>query len=249
MINKNIAETLDPVIFARNNLNFIPDPWQANVLRSSEKRIILCCCRQSGKSTVSAILALHKALSFKDNLILIVSPSQRQSSELFKKVSNFIYLLPEQPEKLEDNKLSVTFINGSRIVSLPSQEATLRGFSAPSMVILDEAARVSDQLYAAIRPMLAVSQGQMILLSTPFGRRGFFSDTWNGKNNDWYKVMITAAECDRISAEFLDQELIAIGEWFFDQEYNCKFKEALDSYFPEELIQQAFDNELEAWLA
>src|ERR1035437_4701637 len=66
---------------------------------------------------------------------------------------------------------------GSRICSLPGDPKTIRGFSAPALILEDEAAFVDDELFAAIKPMLAVSRGQLILMSTPFGRRGHFFDT------------------------------------------------------------------------
>jgi hypothetical protein len=53
-------------------------------------------------------------------------------------------------------------------VGLPGTEATIRGFSAVSLLLVDEAARCSDELYLAIRPMLAVSDGTLWLMSTPF---------------------------------------------------------------------------------
>ena len=246
-LNKNTAHHLDPVLFAKDNFNFQADAWQADVLRSSDKKIILNCCRQSGKSTITAIMATHRAIFFPGSLILVVSPSQRQSGELFKKVSQLIGELSEQPKKVEDNRLSVTFGNGSRIVSLPSQEQTVRGFSSPSLIIVDEASRVSDSLYYAIRPMLAVSKGQLILLSTPFGRRGFFYEAWNNENRNWKKVLITAAECSRITPEFLEDEKRVLGNWFYDQEYLCQFKENVDSVFTIEQIESAIDYDLEPW--
>ena len=196
----------DSVFFARAQLGFHPDEWQERVLQSASKRVLLNCCRQSGKSTTTAILALHHALSQSDSLILLVSPSLRQSSELFKKVSGFLSLLPVRPRLLEDNRLSLTLLNGSRIVSLPSKEANIRGFSGASLIIEDEASRVSDDLYLAMRPMLAVSNGRLILMSTPFGKRGHFFDAWEHGGETWQRFKITAYECPRISPEFLAEE-------------------------------------------
>ncbi len=68
--------------------------------------------------------------------------------------------------------------NGSRIVSLPGTEGTVRGFSGVALLIVDEASRVDDALYHAVRPMLAVSHGKLVLLSTPWGKRGFFYREW-----------------------------------------------------------------------
>ena len=124
---KAVLTYSDPLHFATHTLGFVPDDWQAKVLSWIARRLLLLCCRQSGKSTVTAILALHRALYFAKSLILLVSPSLRQSSELFKKVSEFLALLPVHPALIEDNRLSLQLANGSRIVSLPSKESNIRG--------------------------------------------------------------------------------------------------------------------------
>ncbi|NLB00629.1 MAG: hypothetical protein GX837_06665 [Methanomicrobiales archaeon] len=226
-----IRYALDPVTFAREQLGFDPDPWQVEVLRSPAKRLILNCSRQAGKSTTTAIAALHRAVFYPDSLILLVSPSLRQSSELFKKVTGFLDALDTRPRMTEDNRLSFTLENGSRVVSLPGTEATIRGFSAPDLVIEDESARVPDALYFSIRPMLAVSGGRLILMSTPFGKRGHFFEAWSDGGDDWQRIKIPASRCPRIAPEFLEQERRAIGDWWFEQEYLCEFRQTTDSVF------------------
>lgn len=242
----DLKYTLDPVRFAGEMLGINTlDEWQKEVLYH-KGNMILNASRQSGKSTVTAIKALHRILYFPGSLVLLVSPSQRQSSELFKKVNGFLNTITDQPRKTEDNKLSVTFESGSRLVSLPSTESTVRGYSSPDLVIIDEASRASDDLYYAIRPMMAVGGGQMILLSTPFGKRGFFFDEWISEG-DWKKILITADQCPRISQKFLDEEKKAIGEWFFKQEYFCEFVEGIDSVFTYEQVTGAIDDSIEPW--
>jgi hypothetical protein len=164
----------DPVKFAIERLGFRPDGWQERLLRATEQRVALNCSRQAGKSTVSAAKAVHGAIYTPDTLILLVSPTLRQSKELFAKCIAFIRRLQPTEVLEEDNRLSCTLQNGARIVSLPGDEKTIRGYSGPSLIIMDEAARVPDEVYYACRPMLAVSGGQLILMSTPFGRKGFF---------------------------------------------------------------------------
>jgi len=173
LLASDLRMALDPATFAREALGFAPDPWQERVLRWSGKRLLLNCCRQSGKSSTAAILALHRALFYPRNLILLVSPSLRQSSELFRKVMNFYRQLEAVPPEAE-SALRLELKNGSRIVSLPGKEGTIRGFSGVALIVEDEAARVPDDLYRAVRPMLAVSGGRLILISTPAGRRGHF---------------------------------------------------------------------------
>ena len=206
MLADDLAQALDPVIFAKEALRVNPDPWQERALRWSGRRLLLNCSRQSGKSTTAAILALHRALFYPASLVLLVSPSLRQSSELFRKVQDLLKTLPEeqQPELVEDNKLSLTMKNKSRIVSLPGSEGTIRGFSGAALIVEDEAARVPDELYFAGRPMLAVSGGRLILMSTPFGKRGHFFKEWTEGGDTWERIMIPAHDCPRISPECLE---------------------------------------------
>ena len=82
-------------------------------------------------------------------------------------ICGFMRMLEPRPVLEEDNRLSFTLSNGSRVVSLPGTSETVRGFSAPRLVIEDEAAFVEDGVYGAVRPMLAVSSGRLILMSTP----------------------------------------------------------------------------------
>ncbi len=236
---------LDPVKFAIQ-LGFNPDPWQVNVLSSVSKRLMLNCSRQSGKSTTASILALHRAIYYPDNLILLVSPSLRQSSELFRKVGEQIDRLKMKPRLLENNKLSCIFENKSRIVSLPSSEATIRGYSGANLIIEDEASRVDDGLYMAIRPMLAVSNGRLILMSTPFGKRGHFYNEWT-EGVEWERVEIKADDCPRISKDFLESERSSLGDWWFKQEYMCEFMESVDSAFRNDDIQRMFEEQIEQW--
>ncbi len=246
MLADDLAQALDPVIFAKEALRFNPDPWQERALRWSGRRLLLNCSRQSGKSTTAAILALHRALFYPASLVLLVSPSLRQSSELFRKVQDLLKTLPEeqQPELVEDNKLSLTMKNKSRIVSLPGSEGTIRGFSGAALIVEDEAARVPDELYFAVRPMLAVSGGRLILMSTPFGKRGHFFKEWTEGGDTWERIMITAHDCPRISPEFLKEERQALGDWWFRQEYLCEFVETEDQLFTYDQIMTAITGEV-----
>jgi hypothetical protein len=244
-LTSDLIQLLDPVRFARAALQFEPDQWQADALRTAAKKLILNCCRQSGKSTVAAILATHRILFIPGSLVLLISPSQRQSGELFKKALDQLNKLPDQPRRVEDNKLSITLDSGSRLVSLPGSESTIRGFSGPNLVIFDEAARVPDELYFAVRPMLAVSGGQLILLSTPAGKRGFFFREWS--EGEAQKVLTTAESCPRITPAFLAEEYKTLGDFWFKQEYSCEFVESVDHIFTFGQVSQAIDDRLAAW--
>ncbi len=157
------------VSFAREQLNFDPDPRQTEVLESTAKRGILNCTRQWGKSTVAAIKALHTAHSKPGSLVLVASPGERQSAEFLKKTEELVLRLNIKPRGDGKNSCSLLLPNGSRIIGLPGTEATVRGFSSVALLLIDEAARVADAMYKALRPMLAVADGDLWMMSTPWG--------------------------------------------------------------------------------
>lgn len=234
---------LDPAAFASEALGLELDDWQRGVLASTGKRDLLNVTRQGGKSTVSAALALHQALYLPGSLTILVSPSLRQSGELFRKCLELKERLPRQPELAEDNKTSLNIVGGGRIVSLPGSEATVRGFSAATLVIEDEAARVPDELYMALRPMLAVRNGRLILLSTPFGKRGHYWREWSQGTN-WNRVEVPATSVPRISPGFLEEERRSMGPFWFEQEYLCQFKESTDSVFSHDAVMGALSDDV-----
>jgi hypothetical protein len=160
---RELRHALDPVAFARERLGFEPDPWQARVMRSAARQILLSCSRQSGKSTVTAVIAAHTAVFRPGSLILLLSKALRQSAEPLAKVQGLLRAMDPAPRLDGDSALSCKLANGSRVVSLPGDGDTVRGFSAPALVVEDEAAFVDDALHMAIRPMLAVSRGRLIL--------------------------------------------------------------------------------------
>ena len=225
-----------PSDFARLSLGFQADPWQKEFLDSNSKRIILNCSRQSGKSTTTAALALYEAVTRPRSMIVLDSKGLRQSQELMLKFEDFLERLPIKAID-SDTKLSKRFANGSRVVALPGSEDTIRGISAVTLFIEDEASRVPDALYNSIRPMLAVSNGRLILMSTPFGKRGHFHKVWT-EGQGWERYEIPAEDCPRISAEFLDEER-RDNPWF-EQEYHCKFMETDDQLFNYDQVAAAF---------
>lgn len=241
MFKDDMIRALDPVEFSRY-ISIEPDPWQADVLRSEDRRLLLNCSRQSGKSTTTAIKALHTALYKPHSLILLVSPSLRQSQELFRKVKEGYFAMKERPGLLEDNKLSMTLTNNSRIVSLPGDQATVRGYSGVTMILEDEAAQVRDEFYQAILPMLIINNGALICMSTPFGKRGHFFEEWNNGEASWKRIEITAHMCPRITPEQLEAQQRSLGDMFFRQEFLCEFVETEDSSFNYDLVQRAFDD-------
>jgi hypothetical protein len=220
-----------------------PDPWQAECLRreAASGRMILLCSRQAGKSLTAAALALRSALLSPPALVLLLSPTLRQSGELYRdKVLRLFNALGRPVPVVQESALQMTLGNGSRVISLPGAEGTIRGYSGVSLLVIDEAARVPDDLYRAVRPMLATSRGQLVCLSTPFGKRGWFWEEWVGTNS-WHRLRVTAEQCPRIPADFLEEERQALGPRWYAQEYGCSFEETVDAVFLQSDIEAAFD--------
>ena len=238
---KTAAEA--PSDWVRRSLGFEPDALQQRVLDTPARHGILNCTRQWGKSTVTAAMAIHQAACQRGSLTIVVNPTSRQSGEFVRKAAEFARRLEIKPKGDGDNEISLQLPNGSRIVGLPGTEATVRGYSAVSLLLVDEASRVSDDLYMAIRPMLAVSGGKLWLMSTPFGKRGFFWDTWEHGAGDWERVRATAAECPRIPADFLRDERRTMGERWYRQEYCCEFSDVSSGFFDGGLVERAISDE------
>jgi hypothetical protein len=194
---------------------------------------------------MASVLALHKALVAPGSLILILAPAERQAKELFSKVVLSYRTLGHVIPTASFTKLGMELSNGSRIEALPGTEKTVRGFSGVDLLIVDEASRVADELYYAVRPMLAVSGGRLLMLSTPFGKRGVFYEEWTSEvGSAWERFAVTAEECPRIPSEFLEEERRTLGPWWFAQEYECRFMDTVDQVFATEVIAKAITDEV-----
>jgi hypothetical protein len=219
-----------PVEFAVS-LGITPDPWQIEVLASDHPRKILCCGRQVGKSTVGAILAVHRALTRPGSTVLVVAPGERQAKLLFSKAASLYkqagYPLPAHSER----RTGLELANGSIIEALPAVERTTRGYSV-DLLVVDEAAAVPDMDYHGILPALIATRGEQVLLSTPRGKRGFFWEIWQGgvpgqnsdaAPNDWLRIMIRSDEVGRIREEDLQVFRQTMPEAFYRQEFECEW--------------------------
>ena len=233
----------DRVEFARRAGFDALDGWQEEALRSDARRVILNVSRQAGKSSLAALVGLHTALSRPGALVLALSPSERQSKELFAKMAGFYRRLGEKIPADSHRKLGAEFANGSRIEALPGSERTVRGFSGVDLLLVDEAARTLDELYQATRPMLAASGGSLWLMSTPYGKRGFFHREWT-EGAGWRRFEMKAAECPRIPPEFLEEERLALPARVYRQEYECSFEETDDAVFAFEDVAGAMSEEV-----
>jgi hypothetical protein len=240
----HLAWALDPALLMHDAAGFDSDPWQREALYAPEDRLLLLCSRQAGKSTTTAVVALHTALFTAGALVLLLSPSERQSGELFRKCMMFYRALGEPIPATKETALTIALANDSRIVSLPGSESTVRCYSGVNLLVLDEAASVPDDLLIATSPMRAVSGGRLVALSSPKGRRGWFYQAWTDGLAPWRRIKATAHDCPRISPEFLECERRTLGERFYRQEYLCSFEDTVDQYFSGEAIEAAFRDDV-----
>jgi len=223
------------------------DPWQRRVLRCEDRFMYLNCSRQTGKSSILTVKAFHKLLTVRDALILIVA-EQRQSNEDMRKLKQLIRtyddILREKWEgklrlqPVADNVTSVELANGSRAIALPANEK-IRGYSAPTMIIMDEAGYVSDEVFVGADPMLEVSQGQFILASTPNGTTGFFYT--EAKNPRYTQFRVPWKDCPRISPESIEGKRLLYGEAYVKQEYECQFLDDIAALFTDRSLRESMD--------
>ena len=236
----------DPVAWAERIAELTLDPWQRDVLLSVSPRLLLNATRQSGKSTVAALKAGWTVLQ--GGLAVVVSPSLRQSGFLFRKLAR--HLVASDAAFRRETMTEVELVSGGLAVSLPGDRpAMLRGLSlrhdGPAVLIVDEASRVRDELWATISPMLAAAPAsQQILLSTPAGANGEFHRAWSS-DEDWERVQITADQCPRISAAHLAAERIRLGDALYRQEYFGAFVSAPGSVFDAEVLAHMFGDDTE----
>ena len=205
--------------------------------------MLLNCARQAGKSTIAGILAVHQAVYDPGSLTLLLSPSLRQSQELFRKVLGTYRRLGRPLPSEAETTQRLELDSGSRIIALPATEQTTRGFSAVRLLIVDEAARTPDDVYFAARPMLDHDHGHIMLLSTPYGARGFYYDSWRDRST-WKVFEVPAERIPRLPSDFLREQRRSMGDWWYRQEYECTFIDAASAAFRSEDIEAAFDTDL-----
>ena len=224
------------------------DPWQEDVLeeiKQNKKNLCLRTGRQVGKSTITSIGAGEFAMNNKNKTIMIIASVERQALLLFEKVLAYIHArnknMIKTGNKEGPTKHRLILKNGSKILCLPTGETGygIRGFTI-DLLIADEAAYINEEVWTAVTPMMVVTGGKMILLSTPRGRVGYFYDCFQDKKFKSYHV--TSLECPRMQTEegkaFLDHERERKTKAQFTQEYLGEFVDKLMQFFPDYLIKR-----------
>jgi hypothetical protein len=237
----------DPAELFASATGHTPTPWQKEILRSTAPQVALNISRQGGKSTMTAVKALHVALKHPESLVLLAAPGQKQAMELHHKCRTFYRRLEQPLGDHGDSAVALQFGNNSRILALSGNPDTTRGYSAPRLVVVDEASRVLDELMITLRPMLAASPegAQLVALSTPAGKRGWwYHDVWADETDpSWKRYKVPATEIPWISKDFLDRELYALGQAAFEEEFLCIFGSGNAGVFDPAQIAAAHDDE------
>jgi hypothetical protein len=237
-------QTTDAARFAERVLGFAPDGVQRDILRNLGSRTLLNACRQWGKTTMAAALAAHRLVTgAEESVTLILTPSARQSAEVLRLVEDLTLRAGTTPVAASA-RLLLCGPGGARVVGLGASESSVRGAPRASLLVIDEAARVSDAAYQAARPLVTASGGSILALSTPFGPRGFFWKEWTRGGPRWRRYRLPATGCPRFSEDFLSEERDAVGDLWFRQEYLCEFTNLRGGLFPMDWIVRAFRDDV-----
>jgi hypothetical protein len=228
-----------PSVWVAQNLGFTPDPRQAEFLDLDDPRIVYLTSRQSGKTQTAGAKAVHCAFAFPGSEFLLFGAVSRQSSNLLGRIRGFLHHLGVPCRRHPDHPQSILLPNGSSFIALPGIPKNIRSFAAIRAILIDEAAFVEDDLYPAVTPMVAISKGSLWVLSTPWGQNNVFYQLCNTLKNGWTVVRSPAAECPRISPEFLAAERLLHGEKLYAQEYECAFVSAAHQFLDRAVIAQA----------
>lgn len=222
------------------------DPWQRELVQSPAKQVLIAAARQVGKTLACGVVAAHEALRLPDGLVVVVSPSQRQSTELFRGVVDLI-----RKAKLEtitaESSMRCELGNGSRVVALPGSSQTIRGLSGARAIIVDESAFVPDELYAAVMPMAATSDGRLILASSPAGTLGYFAKQWRDGGDVWERLRVRADQCSRISPEFLERQKLMLTDMQYRAEFLAEFVEGAGAVFRVDDLARLQTEAVESW--
>lgn len=216
---------------------FAPDPWQAALLRDDARRTLILCARQVGKSLTVGFLALHAVLARPRVTVVVLAPVEQQANELLRKVVSAFYAVGAPVAVRREGVTYFELATGSRVLALPGKERSVHGYTA-DLLIVDEAARVPDEVFHAASPQLSASGGRFVALSTAFAKSGFFYREWT-EGQGYRRVSVTARECPRHTPAFLAGERRAMGEWWYRMSYLNEFGDDVAAVFRGDDIRAA----------
>lgn len=229
----------NPTVFAQIQFERNLFDYQERFVGSNSKRKAMVCGRQVGKTEICALDGLHHATIHDDATVLITAPSQRQSSELFKRVKGLIGESPMEWGIERSTQTIIELSNGSRIIVVPSGGTGTRGFTA-DYIIVDEAAFVEDGFFTStLLPMLATTDGTLALASTPFGKSGFLYDnawTNRGDEDGWDITHVPTSASPLVSESFIADQKQTLSRTEFRQEILGEFVESASAFFDRDVV-------------
>ena len=217
---RQAAYQIDPTLWVRERLGVIPTAWQKTFLRAQRGASILALtARQVGKTTTATWAIAHAMVFMPGSLSVIACPAQRQSAEAVRRVRES--LLKVGAKLVSDNVYALELDNGSRVLALPGTDDSIRGLTVDAWIVADEAARLSEDIIAALRPMRARRpQARLAMLSTAWSRTDPFWTAWASDDSTWIRLKATVdMDPTLFPTEYLEQERKALGEHAFKREY------------------------------
>ena len=229
----------EPSYFVEKIIGVQPFSYQKGFMDEDHDRKQFVAGRQVGKSRTCAWIALHKAITREGAMVLITAKSRRQATELFNQIKEELRIAESNNSLTEtdfgitrDTRTEINFDNGSRIKVVPigNDGSNIRTYSA-DVIIVDEAAFIDEQVFQEVlTPMLAVTDGDFVIISTPYGKQGFF---WKKKNDDdWYTQQVSSWDNPKIDDDFIDKQREQLTSLQFKQEIRGEFDEETNSAFP-----------------
>lgn len=242
--NPKVADLRADPTLTMTAAGITPDPWQADLLKCQARQIAVLCTRRAGKSHTAAARVLSRCLTRPRFHTLVFSPTEDQSKEFLNYVRGMNEDLGCPVPLVRESLTELAWANGSVVKAKPDSPRGSRGFT-PDLVVVDEGAQVSDELYLSIKPMMVLGKAEMMILSTPFGKLGWFFDIWDDakKLSRWEQFRITAMDCPRIDPLVLEEHRATMPPRWFDQEYMTVFNDAVDAVFGKQVIESAVKDE------
>lgn len=216
-----------------------PDPWQAELIACASRQIMVLCTRRAGKSSAVACRVLARCLRQRTD-VRVYNPTAGQSKEFVRLAKQMNDALGCPIPLIRESLSEMAWVNGSRLNAMPDSPRGSRG-PTPDIIVLDEAAQVSDELHYSLMPMMILGKTETLALSTPYGKMGWFFETWDApeKLRLWKSFRVTADECPRIDPLILEEHRAIMPPNWFAQEYYLAFNSAIDAVFGKEVIESA----------
>jgi len=226
--------------------------WQRRWLDDKSRFRVMLKSRAVGGSFTIALESIVWSLLNPLYTTILLSYSLRQSMELFRKIREQLSILKDKRLKLgeqtcslnivnSESRTEITLKNGSRIICLPNNPDTIRGYRA-DQIYIDEAAMFRNDLEikAAVIPIIAGKSGRLSLISTPKGRRGWFYEAW--VSSIYSKHKIHYRDSPHITNEDLEGLRNTLSHIAWMQEMEMEFLEELNCLFPVEMILSCLED-------